>query len=209
MEKLQFITDGMDADETTRQALAAIEGGCRWVQIRMKDADDAEVLDAATRIIPFARKHGATVVLDDRVHLVAESGADGVHIGKEDMPPAEARRILGTDKIIGVTVNSLEDILSVDRCLIDYMGMGPFRFTTTKKKLAATLGIDGYRRILSDTRNRGIDTPVVAIGGITLGDVPELMTTGINGIAVSGAISRAENPTEATRDFMKSLNTTK
>lgn len=209
MEKLQFITDGMDADETTRQALAAIEGGCRWVQIRMKDADDAEVLDAARRIIPFARKHGATVVLDDRVHLVAESGADGVHIGKEDMPPAEARRILGTDKIIGVTVNSLEDILSIDRRLIDYMGMGPFRFTTTKKKLAATLGIDGYRRILSDARNRGIDTPVVAIGGITLGDVPELMTTGINGIAVSGAISRAENPTEATRDFMKSLNITK
>lgn len=209
MEKLQFITDGMDADETTRQALAAIEGGCRWVQIRMKDADDAEVLDAARRIIPFARKHGATVVLDDRVHLVAEAGADGVHIGKEDMPPAEARRILGTDKIIGVTVNSLEDILSVDRRLIDYMGMGPFRFTTTKKKLAATLGIDGYRRILSDARNRGIDTRVVAIGGITLGDVPELMTTGINGIAVSGAISRAENPTEATRDFMKSLNITK
>lgn len=207
MEKLQFITDGMDADETTRQALAAIEGGCRWVQIRMKDADDAEVLDAARRIIPFARKHGATVVLDDRVHLVAESGADGVHIGKEDMPPAEARRILGTDKIIGATVNSLEDILSVDRRLIDYMGMGPFRFTTTKKKLAATLGIDGYRRILSDARNRGTDTPVVAIGGITLGDVPELMTTGINGIAISGAISRAENPTEATRHFMELLNT--
>ena len=197
----------MDADETTRQALAAIEGGCRWVQIRMKDADDAEVLDAARHIIPFARKHGATVVLDDRVHLVAESGVDGVHIGKEDMPPAEARHILGTDKIIGVTVNSLEDILSVDKHLSDYMGMGPFRFTTTKKKLAATLGIDGYRRILSEARNRGIDTPVVAIGGITLGDVPELMTTGINGIAVSGAISRAENPTEATRHFMELLNT--
>lgn len=207
MEKLQFITDGIDAYETTCQALAAIEGGCRWVQIRMKDADNAEVLDAARRIIPFARKHGATVVIDDRVHLVAESGADGVHIGKEDMPPEEARRILGTDKIIGVTVNSLEDIFSVDKRLIDYMGMGPFQFTTTKKKLAATLGLDGYQRILSEARNRGIDTPVVAIGGITLGDVPELMSTGINGIAVSGAISRAENPVEATRDFMKSLNT--
>lgn len=207
MEKLQFITDGIDAEETTRQALAAIEGGCRWVQIRMKDADDAEVLDAARHIIPVARKQGATVVIDDRVHLVGESGADGVHIGKDDMPPEEARRILGSGKIIGVTVNSLEDILSVDRHLIDYMGMGPFRFTTTKKKLAATLGLEGYHRILSEARNRGIDTPVVAIGGITLGDVPELMTTGINGIAVSGAISRAENPVEATRDFMKSLNT--
>lgn len=207
MEKLQFITDGIDADTTTRQALAAIEGGCRWVQIRMKYADDAEVLDAARRIIPFARKHGATVVIDDRVHLVEESGADGVHIGKEDMPPEEARRILGQGKIIGVTVNSLEDVLAVDRSLIDYMGMGPFRFTTTKKRLAATLGVDGYRRILNEVRSRGIDTPVVAIGGITLGDVHELMTTGINGIAVSGAISRAENPTEATRDFMKSLNT--
>lgn len=207
MEKLQFITDGIDAEETTRQALAAIEGGCRWVQIRMKDADDAEVLDAARCIIPVARKQGATVVIDDRVHLVGESGADGVHIGKDDMPPEEARRILGSGKIIGVTVNSLEDILSVDRRLIDYMGMGPFRFTTTKKKLAATLGLEGYRRILSEAGTRSIDTPVVAIGGITLGDVPELMTTGINGIAVSGAISRAENPVETTRDFMKSLNT--
>jgi len=202
---LQFITDGADVESTVGQALAAIDGGCRWVQIRMKYAADSDVVETTKRILPVARRHKTVVILDDRVELVKATGVDGVHIGKDDMPPDEARGILGTDAIIGVTVNTPDDIIALNHDIIDYMGMGPFRFTTTKKKLAATLGLEGYRNILSDVRKRGINTPVVAIGGISLGDVPELMTTGINGIAVSGAISRAENPIEATRDFMKLL----
>lgn len=202
---LQFITDGADVESTVGQALAAIDGGCRWVQIRMKYAADSDVVETAKRILPVARRHKTVVILDDRVELVKATGVDGVHIGKDDMPPDEARGILGTDAIIGVTVNTPDDIIALNHDIIDYMGMGPFRFTTTKKKLAATLGLEGYRNILSEVRKRGINTPVVAIGGISLGDVPELMTTGINGIAVSGAISRAENPIEATRDFMKLL----
>lgn len=202
---LQFITDAPDVATTVSQALNAVEGGCRWVQIRMKGATDDEVVEAARRVVPEAHRKGATVVIDDRVHLVSTAGVDGVHIGKEDMPPAEARAILGPDAIIGVTVNTLEDVLSVDHSIINYMGMGPFRFTTTKKKLAATLGTEGYRRILGEARRRGITTPVVAIGGITLEDLPELMRTGITGVAISGAIGRAADPVEATRRFMKQL----
>ena len=113
-EKLQFITDGHDVDSTVAQATAAIDGGCRWVQIRMKSADDNDVVEAARRILPAARRNGAVVVIDDRVHLVKPTGVDGVHLGKEDMPPAEARAILGPGSVIGVTVNSLDDILAVD-----------------------------------------------------------------------------------------------
>lgn len=205
-EKLQFITDGHDVDSTVAQATAAIDGGCRWVQIRMKNADDNDVVEAARRILPAARRNGAVVVIDDRVHLVKPTGVDGVHLGKEDMPPAEARAILGPGSVIGVTVNSLDDILAVDHAVVDYMGMGPFRFTVTKKKLAATLGLDGYRRILAEARSAGITTPVVAIGGITLDDVPHLMATGVNGIAVSGAIGRVEDPAASAKEFLKILN---
>lgn len=206
MEKLQFITDGHDVDSTVTQAAEAIAGGCRWVQIRMKDAADSDVLEAARRILPVARASGATVIIDDRVHLVKAAGVDGVHLGKEDMSSAEARSVLGPDAVIGVTVNTLEDILALDHAIIDYMGMGPFRFTTTKKKLAATLGLDGYRNILSEARAAGVTTPVVAIGGITISDVHSLMAVGVNGVAISGAISHAENPAAATQEFLKILN---
>lgn len=206
MDKLQFITDGRDVDSTVAQAAEAIAGGCRWVQIRMKDAADSDVLEAARRILPVARTSGVTVIIDDRVHLVKVAGVDGVHLGKEDMRPAEARRVLGPDAVIGVTVNTLGDILYLDHAIIDYMGMGPFRFTTTKKKLAATLGLEGYRKILSEARSAGVTTPVAAIGGITISDVPSLMAVGVNGVAVSGAISHAENPAAAAREFLKILN---
>ena len=174
----------------------ALEGGCKWVQLRMKDAKEA---------LPLCRQHGAKFILDDHVKLVETAGADGVHLGKNDMPVDEARKILGPDKIIGGTANTIDDIIRLHRQGADYIGCGPFRFTTTKKKLSPVLGLEGYRDIVLKMRKNGIDLPIVAIGGITVDDIPAIMGTGVTGIALSGAILNAEDPKSMTESILETL----
>lgn len=183
----------------------ALEGGCKWVQLRMKDASEEEVLSCAKEALPLCRQHGAKFILDDHVELVETAGADGVHLGKNDMPVDEARKILGPDKIIGGTANTIEDIIRLHRQGADYIGCGPFRFTTTKKKLSPVLGLEGYRNIVLKMRENGIDLPIVAIGGITVDDIPAIMGTGVTGIALSGAILNAEDPKSMTESILETL----
>ena len=183
----------------------ALEGGCRWIQLRMKDAPAEDVIKCAEEVLPLCRKYGATFILDDHVELVERTGADGVHLGKNDMPVDEARKILGTEKIIGGTANTFEDVQRLHRQGADYIGCGPFRFTTTKKKLSPVLGLEGYKSIVLKMRDNGIDLPIVAIGGITVEDIPAIMETGVSGIALSGAILNAPNPVAMTEDIIKTL----
>ena len=183
----------------------ALEGGCKWVQLRMKDAPEEEVLACAKKALPLCRQHGAKFILDDHVELVETAGADGVHLGKNDMPVDEARKILGSDKIIGGTANTIDDIIRLHRQGAEYIGCGPFRFTTTKKKLSPVLGLEGYRDIVLKMREKGIDLPIVAIGGITVDDIPAIMETGVTGIALSGAILNAEDPKSMTESILETL----
>lgn len=183
----------------------ALEGGCKWVQLRMKDAPEEEVLACAKEALPLCRQHGAKFILDDHVELVETAWADGVHLGKNDMPVDEARKILGPDKIIGGTANTIDDIIRLHRQGADYIGCGPFRFTTTKKKLSPVLGLEGYRNIVLKMRENDIDLPIVAIGGITVDDIPAIMGTGVTGIALSGAILNAEDPKSMTESILETL----
>ena len=185
---------------------ATPEGGCRWVQLRMKDAPDEEFLRVGREVGRLCREYGATFLLDDRVHLVAELGADGVHLGKHDMPVAEARRLLPAERIIGATANTFEDIERAAASGAGYIGLGPYRFTATKRNLSPILGLEGYRRIFERCRTAGITLPVVAIGGITAADVAPLLDAGATGIALSGALLGAEDPAEETRKIMNILN---
>ena len=137
--------------------------------------------------------------------MVNDLKVSGVHLGKEDMNPMEARELLGPNAIIGVTANTAEDILAFKGKDVDYVGLGPFRYTTTKEKLAPVIGIDGYKEIVKQVRDAGIELPIVAVGGITLEDVPALMETGVNGIAVSGAIINAPDPMLYTSKIMEKL----
>ena len=130
------------------------------------------------------------------------------NLGKDDMAPDTARQLLPPGTIIGATINRFEDISERRLQGADYYGAGPFRFTTTKQRLAPVLGTEGYRQLIRSLREAGITRPVVAIGGITQADVPALLDTGIDGIAVSGAISRTDNPIEATRLFLALLSPT-
>ena len=204
--KLQFITHFTERYGYLDSARMALEGGCRWIQLRMKDAPLDEVEAMALPIQTLCRRYGAIFVIDDHVELVKKIGAHGVHLGKNDMPVDEARRILGPDYIIGGTANTFSDVKAHYEAGADYIGCGPFRFTTTKQKLSPVLGLDGYRRIVIEMRAAHIELPVVAIGGITDADIPAILATGIDGIALSGSVLRAENPVEEMKHIIKVIN---
>ncbi len=200
--ELQFITHFTEKYSYYDSARMALEGGCRWIQLRMKDASPEEVEQEALRVQALCRTYHATFIIDDHVELVKKLHADGVHLGKHDMPVAEARRLLGNGFIIGGTANTFDDVKMHYEAGADYIGCGPFRFTTTKKNLSPILGLEGYRRIVSQMKEAGINLPIVAIGGITREDIPAILQTGVTGVALSGTILRADNPAEETRRIL-------
>lgn len=194
--RLQFITHYTDQYSYLDSVRLALEGGCRWIQLRMKDATADEIIRTGLEAADLCHSYGATFLIDDHVELVGRIHADGVHLGKNDMPIAEARHLLGDDCIIGGTANTINDVRAHFRSGADYIGCGPFRYTTTKKNLSPILGLEGYADIVHHMQQEGISLPIVAIGGITKADIPALMQTGISGIALSGSILRADNPVE-------------
>lgn len=205
--RLQFITHHNDLYSYVDSARIALEGGCRWVQLRMKDVSPQLLEQIALIVQKMCRSYGATFIIDDDVELVARIKADGVHLGKNDMPIAEARKALGNGYIIGATVNRFEDVMSIlSKATPDYFGCGPFRYTTTKRGLSPILGYDGYIDIMSKMREHNIDIPLVAIGGITQGDIPDLLRCGVDGIALSGSIINAKDPLQQMREVVELLS---
>ena len=193
---IQYISNSNAKYSHLQGIRLALAGGCRWIQLRMKDCADDEIIPVAKQVKELCREYGAKFVIDDNVEIAKLLDLDGVHLGKNDMSVAEARILLGENKIIGGTANTFEDVERIYRDGADYIGCGPFRFTTTKKRLAPILGLEGYRSITSRMKSAGIDIPMVAIGGIKAGDIKDIMQTGVDGIALSGSVLNAENPVE-------------
>ncbi|MGM9846652.1 MAG: thiamine phosphate synthase [Muribaculaceae bacterium] len=198
--RLYFITNSNTAEGTVNQAKAAIDAGCRCVQIRMKDAPSEAVAEVTVEVAEYAKPFGCNVIVDDHVEIAAKGIADGVHIGKNDMNPQDARKILGDLPILGYTANSIEDIHSAKGLPIDYLGIGPLRETTTKKNAAAPLGLSTYQNLKKDT---DYAVPYVAIGSVDISDIQPLMKAGAMGVAVSAAIAKANDPTAATKELVK------
>ena len=202
--KLQFITHGSSVDEIFNGAIDVLNGGCRWLQLRMKNFSVEEKISVAEKLRIECRNADAVMLIDDEVDIARRLQLDGVHLGLNDMPISEARKILGDKFIIGGTANTLEQAQHHISLGADYLGIGPFRYTVTKQNLSPILGIDGYKHIMS---HRDIITvPVVAIGGIEVSDIDEIISTGVNGIAVSGTILNAPNRVEQTRLIINTLN---
>jgi len=199
ISRLHYITTNAEAAEH------ACLGGVRWVQLRVKNLSAAEWRQRALAVQAVCRQYGATLIINDNPQLALEIRADGVHLGQQDMPPAEARRLLGLSFIIGGTANTLADIERLVAAGVDYIGLGPFRFTTTKEKLSPVLGLSGYVEIMAQGRAAGLTTPVVGIGGIELADIAALLAAGLHGVAVSGAIGDAASPSAAARLFVHEL----
>nr|WP_294781210.1 thiamine phosphate synthase [uncultured Flavobacterium sp.] len=189
--KLQYISQGETINEQLRNIHQALDSGCQWIQMRFKNQTVAATFSLAEAVKPLCEEYLANFIVNDDLHLTKKIDADGVHLGLTDTKIDEARAFLGTTKIIGGTANTFEDIENHFKNGADYIGLGPFRFTTTKEKLSPILGLSGYFDILQKMKKNRIEIPVYAIGGITLKDVNPLMETGIYGIAVSGIITES------------------
>lgn len=203
LEKVQFITHSNSNIDYFQSAVLALKGGLRFIQLRMKDSNREELISTGKRIKEECDKYNSLFILDDHVELVNEIGANGVHLGKEDMPIKEARKILGKDKIIGGTANNFEDIVKHYNDGADYIGLGPLRYTNTKKKLSPILGFEGYREIIEKCKTQGIDIPIYAIGGIRIEDIEELKRIGVFGIAISSLILESEDSETTINEINK------
>ncbi|MEE0937204.1 MAG: thiamine phosphate synthase [Bacteroidales bacterium] len=205
--RLQFITHYSKDYSYIDSVHIALEGGCRWVQLRMKDSDEILFEKTAIVVQQMCKEYGANFIIDDNVALVKKIDADGVHLGKNDMPITEARKLLGEEFVIGSTVNSFEDILCILRSGItpDYFGCGPFRYTSTKKNLASILGYEGYLDINQKMFDNNIQIPLIAIGGIRKKDIPQLLKSGVSGIALSSSILNASNPINEMQEIVNMI----
>lgn len=207
IEKLHYITQGgIEGYSHADLANIACQNGVKWVQFRMKEVGQDEYLEEALKLKSICQKYDARLIINDNVSVAKEIEADGVHLGKGDMDPLEARQILGESRIIGATANTLDDIRKLSTKKVDYIGLGPFRFTTTKKKLSPVLGIEGYKNILGALNSEGINIPVIAIGGINAGDIKEILETGVYGIALASVINAAEDKASVIREIINELN---
>jgi thiamine-phosphate pyrophosphorylase len=204
--KLQYISQGNTVEEQLKNIHQALDNGCKWVQVRFKNhfSDDAFTLAEAVKIL--CEEYLANFIINDNVYLAQQIAADGVHLGLDDMSISEARSILGDTKIIGATANTFEDIQNHIQNGCDYIGLGPFKFTTTKENLSPILGLKGYHNIITKMQENGLTTPVYAIGGITLEDIEPLMQTGIYGVAISGLITQATNKKKIIKQLKNNLH---
>ena len=206
MNGLLFITHQTVKYDYLQAVEIALIGGCRQIQLRMKDVGVKDVEKTAICAKALCDEYGADFYLNDHAEVCQKVSATGVHLGKSDISPAEARAILGEKFVIGGTANTFDDIRQLYKQGVNYIGLGPFRFTTTKKNLSPVLGLEGFRDIMDLCRHHNIQLPVFAIGGVTINDIPEIMQTGVSGIALSSTILNAENPIAETRkivDLMK------
>ncbi|MCJ8165134.1 thiamine phosphate synthase [Pontibacter sp. E15-1] len=201
ISKLHYITQQQPGFTHAMAAEAACRAGVDWLQLRVKGQPDAVWKDQALQTKAICRHYGCTFILNDNAALAAEVDADGVHLGQQDMPPVEARALLGPNKIIGGTANTFADIERLAAQGVDYIGLGPFRFTRTKQNLSPILGLEGYTALLRQCREAGILIPIIAIGGIEVSDLPQLLSTGVHGVAVSSAIAQATDRSDAVANF--------
>lgn len=200
--RLQYISQG----NNLQNIQAACEAGCDWIQLRVKDTALVEVLEIAQAARQICDAHQAKLIINDYPEIAQAVKADGVHLGKLDTSHRVARKLLGKDFIVGGTANTIADIRKyASEGAVDYIGLGPFRYTTTKQNLSPILGVEGYQRIIDQCKVEAIDLPIIAIGGILLEDITDIVATGVHGIALSGLITKAEDKTALIADIKSKL----
>ncbi len=201
--KLQYISQGETPNEHLENIQKACASGVEWVQLRLKDLDETTLLKTAEQAREITAHFQTRLIINDHYKIAKQVKADGVHLGKTDNCPLEVRAYLGKLYTIGGTANTLQDCkLLVDK-KVDYIGLGPFRFTATKKNLSPVLGVLGYQLIIEELK---AEIPIIAIGGIKLDDIQEIMDTGVYGVAMSKEITQNFNTVHTIRKALGSLD---
>ena len=204
ISKLHYITQGKTPEEHLENVQRACASGAEWVQLRLKNLDPKTILETAQKAREITSHFQTRLIVNDYYKVAKEVKADGVHLGKTDTCPLKAKAYLGDLYIVGGTANTLEDCKKLLEKGVDYIGLGPFQFTETKKNLSPVLGTAGYQVLLEELKTT---TPIIAIGGITIEDVSEIINTGVYGIAVSGAITQNFNLIPALHKILKAPST--
>lgn len=203
MEKLQYISQGQTMQEQEINIRTALDNGIQWVQVRWKNASDKELTELCMVSKKLCSEYQAVCIVNDHIQIAKEIDADGIHLGLNDLSIERARGILGNNKIIGGTSNTLSDVIQRIEEDCDYIGLGPLRFTATKEKLSPVLGFEGYENMINSLKEKSIAIPkIFAIGGVLLQDIGQLQQIGIYGVAVSGEIT---NRPAAISEFKKAM----
>ncbi|MDM1378099.1 thiamine phosphate synthase [Myroides marinus] len=192
LNKIQYISHGDTPQEQLYHIESVLAAGQQWVQYRFKNTTSTTLWQTAEQVKKLCQQYNATLIINDYVDLAKAIDADGVHLGLTDLSITQAREYL-TNKIIGGTANTFEDILLRHYEGCDYIGLGPYQFTTTKQQLSPILGLSGYSKLIKQMRDTDINIPIIAIGGIQLEDVRALKQTGIHGIAISGLLQHSQD----------------
>lgn len=182
----------------------ALRGGVTMVQLREKTASTREFVELAQHIKTFTQSYNVPLIINDRLDVAQAVDSDGVHLGQNDMPYEIARRLLGPDKIIGLSVESVVHAQAAEALDVDYLGVSPIYFTPTKTDLTVELGLEGLRQIKRISRH-----PLVAIGGMNFRTLADVVKTGADGIAVVSAICSAADPQRAAHDLYSLIAKTK
>jgi thiamine-phosphate pyrophosphorylase len=200
--RLHVITDTTVQDRFDHVALArlAIAGGADTIQLRDKLLGDDELTEVARGALVVCRRAGVPLIVNDRVEVAVRAVADGVHLGRDDTPIAEARERLGPDAIIGGSAGAPEEIAQAAASGADYVGFGHIYPTTTKQKPGAPVGLETLRGACE-----AAEIPVIAIGGITAANAGDVMRAGAWGLAVVGAVCAADSPERAARQLARAL----
>ncbi|WP_207420777.1 thiamine phosphate synthase [Desertivirga brevis] len=193
ISRLHYISQQQESITHLEAIKKALDGGCKWIQLRVKNQPEDVVKSYAKDAKELCDHYNAKLIINDFPNIAKEVKAAGVHLGLLDMPVSNAREILGSEMIIGGTANTFEDVVQRVNEGANYVGLGPFRFTKTKDKLSPILGTEGYRNILTKMRENNLNIPIIAIGGIELEDISSIMDTGVFGVAISGAITFAND----------------
>ncbi|OQP66383.1 thiamine phosphate synthase [Niastella vici] len=191
LERLYFISQQTAAKTHLAAIEEALAAGCKLVQLRVKNQSEAEVLEQAKTAKALCDHYNSKLIINDYPQVAKTVGAWGVHVGLQDMPVDAVRAIVGPQMIVGGTANTFDQLKQRVNEGVDYVGLGPYRFTATKEKLSPILGLEGFQRIMDQARAAGFQLPIVAIGGIVADDVAGLRDAGVYGVAVSGAMSNA------------------
>jgi len=203
ISRLHYITQQTEKFSHTELVEFACKGGVNWVQLRVKDIEYDVWKKIAIETQVVCKKYHATFIINDNVQLVKEITADGVHLGLNDMHPKEARKFLGDNFIIGGTAHNLEEAKFQIENEVDYIGIGPYQFTSTKTDLSEILGLNGIDKIIKEVKKK---IPFIAIGGIKVDDIQSLQGVGIYGVAVSSAINLANDISASAKDFVDAIN---
>ncbi|QEM10612.1 thiamine phosphate synthase [Mucilaginibacter rubeus] len=206
IDKLHYISQQPKNGTHLDAIKAALDAGCKWIQLRVKDQPEDIILQYAIEAVKLCDEYGAKLIVNDHPEIALKADAHGLHLGLQDMSIPQARQIVGPDMIIGGTANTFAHIQQRVADGADYIGLGPYRFTTTKQKLSPILGLRGYWDIIAQMRLAKMSIPVIAIGGIVPADIPLIMPTGIHGVALSGAITQATDARQMVSELYHHLN---